>query len=89
MVVGNLLYSVGFAMYGFTNMYWEFLAALVVITIGEIVIVPIVQTLIANIVPGDMRGRYMAASHLGWGIAASVGPMAEDIIVDNYNPISV
>jgi MFS family permease len=86
MVVGNLLYAVGFAMYGFTNMYWEFLAAMVIITIGEMVIAPIAQTLIASIAPEDMRGRYMAAYHLGWGIAASVGPLGAGVIVDNYNP---
>jgi len=86
MVVGNLLYAVGFAMYGFTNLYWGFLAAMVIITIGEMVIAPIVQTLIANIALEDMRGRYMAAYHVGWGIAASVGPLAAGIIVDNYNP---
>ena len=86
MVVGNLLYAVGFAMYGFANMYWGFLAAMVIITIGEMVIAPIEHTLIANIAPEDMRGRYMAAYHLGWGIAASVGPLAAGIIIDNYNP---
>jgi MFS family permease len=86
MVAGNILYAIGFAMYGFTNVYWEFLAAMVVITIGEMVIAPVAQTLIANIAPEDMRGRYMAASYLGWGIAASVGPLAAGIIVDNYNP---
>lgn len=86
MVAGNVLYAVGFAMYGFTNMYWEFLAAMVIITIGEMVIAPIVQTLIANIAPEDMRGRYMAAYNLGWGIASSVGPLVAGIIIDNYNP---
>ena len=86
MAVGNLLYAVGFAMYGFTNTYWQFLATMVVITIGEMVIAPIVQTLIANIAPEDMRGRYMAAYHLGWGIAASVGPLTAGVIMDNYNP---
>jgi len=86
MMVGNLLYAAGFAMYGFTNMYWGFLTAMVIITIGEMTIAPIVQTMVANLAPEDMRGRYMAAYHLGWGIASSVGPLAAGIIIDNYNP---
>ncbi|MDO9545438.1 MAG: MFS transporter [Pelolinea sp.] len=86
MLVGNLFYAVGFALYGFTNKYWQFLVAMVIITVGEMVIAPIVQTLIANISPEDMRGRYMAAYHLGWGIAVSIGPLAAGIIIDNYNP---
>jgi len=86
MIVGNLLYAVGFAMYGFTNMYWGFLTAMVIITIGEMIIAPIVQTMVANLAPEDMRGRYMAAYHLGWGIASAVGPLAAGIVIDNYNP---
>ena len=86
MIVGNLLYAVGFSMYGFTNMYWGFLAAMVIITIGEMIIAPIVQTMVANLAPEDMRGRYMAAYRLGWGIASAVGPLAAGIVIDNYNP---
>ena len=86
MIVGNLLYAVGFAMYGFTNVYWGFLTAMVIITIGEMIIAPIVQTMVANLAPEDMRGRYMAAYHLGWGIASTVGPLAAGIVIDNYNP---
>lgn len=86
MMVGNLLYAVGFTLYGFTNTYWQYLAAMVIITIGEMVIAPIVQTLVANISPEDMRGRYMAAYQLGWGIAVAVGPFAAGIVIDNYNP---
>jgi MFS family permease len=86
MMVGNLFYAVGFTLYGFTNIYWQFLAAMVIITIGEMVIAPVVQTLIANISPEDMRGRYMAAYLLGWGIAVAVGPFAAGVVIDNYNP---
>jgi MFS family permease len=86
MIVGNLLYAVGFASYGFANMYWGFLAAMVIITIGEMIIAPIVQTMVAKLAPEDMRGRYMDAYHLGWGIASAVGPLAAGIIIDNYNP---
>ena len=86
MLAGNLFYAVGFALYGFTDQYWQFLVAMVIITMGEMIITPIVQTLIANISPDDMRGRYMAAYHLSWGIAMSIGPLAAGIIIDNYNP---
>ncbi len=49
-------------------------------------VVSVIATVIVFNAPEDMRGRYMAASHLGWGIAASVGPLTAGIIVDNYNP---
>jgi MFS family permease len=86
MMVGNLFYAVGFGLFGFTNQYWQFLAAMAILTIGEMVDAPIVQALIANLAPEDMRGRYMAMFHNSWGVAAAVGPLAAGIILDNYNP---
>jgi MFS family permease len=86
MMIGNIFYAVGFALYGFTGIYWQFLVAMLIITIGEMVIAPIIQTLIAQISPENMRGRYMASYHLGWGIAVAVGPLAAGFIIDNYNP---
>ena len=59
---------------------------MLIITMGEMIIAPIIQTLIADISPENMRGRYMAAYHLGWGIAVALGPLATGIIMDNFNP---
>jgi MFS family permease len=86
MMIGNIFYAAGFALYGFTGIYWQFLVAMLIITIGEMIIAPIIQTLIAQISPENMRGRYMASYHLGWGIAVAVGPLAAGFIIDNYNP---
>jgi MFS family permease len=86
MALGNLLYAVGFGLYGFVSAYGFFIFDMVIITIGEMVIAPIVQTIITDIAPEDMRGRYMAAFHVSWGIAAAVGSLAAGIIIDNYNP---
>lgn len=86
MAAGNLFYAVGFGMYGFVSEYWLFLVAMVIITIGEMIIAPIIQTIVANIAPEDMRARYSAVFHLGWGVASAVGPLAAGIVLDNYNP---
>jgi len=86
MMIGNLFYAFGFGLFGFTNQYWQFILAMVIITIGEMVISPVIQTLIANLAPDDMRGRYSAAFHTGWGIAAAIGPLAAGLVLDNLNP---
>ena len=86
MVCGNLLYAVGFAMYGFVSQYWLFLVAMVIITLGEMVIAPVAQTLVANLAPTDMRGRYMAFFGISWGAASAIGPLAAGIVIDNFNP---
>jgi len=86
MMAGNLFYAVGFGMFGFTSVYWQFMVAMVILTIGEMVNAPIMQTLVASIAPEDMRGRYIAVFHTGWGIASAIGPWAAGVVLDNYNP---
>jgi len=86
MVAGTLLYMVGLTMYGFVALYVLFVAAMVLITFGEMLVTPVSQTLTANLAPVDKRGRYMALFGLSWTIAAAIGPYGAGIIMDNYNP---
>lgn len=86
MAVGTALYMVGFASYGFVSVYPAFLAAMLVITVGEMIVMPVYSALVARFAPADMRGRYMAIAGLSWGIPSAVGPLAAGVILDNYNP---
>lgn len=63
-----------------------FLAAVVIITIGEMITFPTNRVIAANFAPETMRGRYMAVFDLGWTLPATFGPAAAGIILDNYNP---
>ena len=65
------------------------LYAMVVITIGERIIIPVIQTIIANIALEDIRARYMTALHVSWGIASAFGPLAAGIILDIHDTNSV
>jgi MFS family permease len=86
MAVGTLFYMIGFSMFGFVAAYWLFMSAIVVITIGEMLIMPTSQTLAANFAPEEMRGRYMAIFGLTWLLPSTFAPMLAGIILDNYNP---
>ena len=86
MMVGTLFYLVGFTMYGFVSAYWLFVVAILLITVGEMIEMPVGQALVARFAPEDMRGRYMAVFGLAWTIPASVGPWAAGLILDNYDP---
>ncbi|MHB8808326.1 MAG: MDR family MFS transporter [Anaerolineaceae bacterium] len=86
MALGNILYVIGFSMYGYVNSYGMFLFAMVIITIGEMIIAPIAQSLVAHFAPEDMRGRYMAINSLAWILPASIGPLGAGFIMDNYDP---
>jgi MFS family permease len=86
MALGTVFYMLGFGMFGFVSLYGLFALAIVIITAGEMIVVPTSQALVANFAPADMRGRYMAIFGLSWGIPAAIGPGAAGIILDNYNP---
>lgn len=86
MALGAAFYVVGFSMFGFVQAYIMFISAIVLITIGEMVVMPVSQGLAANFAPEDMRGRYMAIFSLGWAIPATFGPAAAGYILDNFNP---
>lgn len=86
MAVGTLFYMLGFSMFGFVSAYWLFMSAIVVITIGEMLIMPTSQTLAANFAPVEMRGRYMAIFGLTWLLPSTFAPMLAGLILDNLDP---
>lgn len=86
MALGTIFYALGFSMFGFFSIYALFLLAMVIITIGEMIVIPVAQALVARLAPSDMRGRYMAVYGFSWIIPMAVGPLAAGLIMDNYDP---
>jgi len=86
MALGTAFYLVGFTMFGFVSAYVLFAAAMLLITVGEMIAIPTSQALVARFAPEDMRGRYMAIFSLAWQVPSAVGPWAAGMIMDNFNP---
>lgn len=86
MAFGTFFYVIGFSMYGYVSTYAWFVTAMVIITIGEMVVSPVSQALVAGFAPEDMRGRYMAVSGFSWGIPFAIGPYLAGLIIDGPKP---
>jgi MFS family permease len=86
MAVGTVFYMIGFALFGMVTAYFLFALNIVIITIGEMIVVPMSQAIATNFAPETMRGRYMAIFGLSWAIPSTIGPGAAGYILDNYNP---
>jgi len=86
MALGTLFYMFGFTMFGIVAVYWLFMSAIVVITIGEMLVMPTSQTLAANFAPVEMRGRYMAIFGMTWLLPSTFAPMLAGLVLDNLNP---
>jgi MFS family permease len=87
MAAGTVLYAIGFAMYGFVGNYGMFILAMVVITIGEMLVAPVGQAIVVSFAPEQMRGRYSAVfGILAWGMPFAIGPLLAGQIMDGPNP---
>ena len=86
MVLASALYGIGFVLFGFVNTTAFFYIGMAIITLGEMVHIPVAQSLAAFFAPEDMRGRYMAAYGLGWAIPNTFGPLLAGLVMDNFDP---
>lgn len=86
MAAGTTLYVIGFSLYGFVSSYALFVVAMLFITGGEMIVVPVGQALAARFAPPDMRGRYMAFYGMAHTVPSIVGPTAAGLIMDYGDP---
>jgi MFS family permease len=86
MIGGTAFYLVGFGSYGLPPSTLLFVCAMILITIGEMLVIPTSQALTALLAPPDMRARYVATERLNWIIAQSLGPLVASAIMDQFDP---
>jgi MFS family permease len=86
MTGGTAFYLVGFGSYGLPPSITLFVVAMILITLGEMLVIPTSQALTALLAPPDMRARYVATERLNWIIAQSLGPLAAAAIMDRFDP---
>jgi MFS family permease len=86
LALGSLLYVIGFGMYGFVNVYVMFMLAMAIITVGEMVIIPVARAYVGQAAPEDMRGRYSGVMGFSWMIPWMIGPLLAGLIMDYGDP---
>ncbi len=89
MVLGAFLYSLGVGSMALWSSTPAFIVGIIIMTSGELLLVPTTTTLIANLAPQDMRGRYMSVYGLTWGIASGIGPVMGGFLNDQIAPVSI
>jgi len=77
LVLGCLLYAVGYFSVSFASGFSLLIASMVVITLGEVVFSPTSMAAVANMAPVQRVGRYMGffglTEALGWSLGPFVG----------------
>jgi MFS family permease len=86
MALGAFFIATGLFLYGLVATFWLFVVAMAILTVGEMVTIPISNAIVAKFAPEDMRGRYNFIYGNSWGISFAVGPYLAGLVMDNYNP---
>jgi len=89
LAVGSLFYAVGVGSVAWAAGFSGFLLSMVILTIGEMIMIPTSTALTANLAPPDMRGRYMGMYGLTWGVAMGIGPVLGGTLNDQVAPVAI
>jgi MFS family permease len=71
----TLLFGVGFGLYAVAGNVPVYLAGVVLWTVGEVVGFPAAATLVADLAPVELRGRYQGVFSMSWGVAFTLAPL--------------
>ena len=89
LAVGSLFLALGTGSVALGWNFPTFLASIVLLTIGEMIVVPTSTALTANLAPPATRGRYMSVYSLTWGIGFGIGPVIGGFLNDNLAPVAI
>jgi len=87
--VGMLIYAIGTGSVALMTGFWGFWLSMVILTFGELTLVPTASKYVADIAPADLRGRYMSMHWLGWGLARTLSPIIGGFLNDNVSPQAI
>jgi MFS family permease len=87
--VAMLIYALGTGSVALMNSFWGFWLSMVILTFGELTLVPTASKYVADRAPADLRGRYMSIYWLGWGLARTLSPILGGILNDNVAPRAI
>jgi MFS family permease len=88
MVVGAIFYTIGVGSVALGTSFVGFWISIVIMTIGELILMPTSSSYVANLAPPDMRGRYMSVAGLTWSVAAGTAPVLGGYLNDNISPVA-
>lgn len=87
--VGMLFYALGVGSVAWMSSFPGFVVSMVILTFGELILVPTGTTYVANRAPADLRGRYMSVYWITWGFSRAVAPLIGGILNDRISPRAV
>jgi len=89
LAAGMFIYAIGVGSVALMSGFWGFWLSMVILTFGELTLVPTSSKYVADLAPADLRGRYMSIYWLGWGLARTLSPILGGFLNDNVGPRAI
>lgn len=87
--IGMLMYALGVGSVALMTGFWGFWLSMVILTFGELILVPTASKYVADIAPADLRGRYMSLYWFAWGMSRTIAPLIGGYLNDNISPRAI
>jgi MFS family permease len=84
---GALLVGLGFGMNAIAGSAPVYALGVVVWTLGEIAVLPVASTVVADLAPRDVRGRYQGAYGLSFGLATFLAPALGTLVLERAGSV--
>jgi len=84
LALGSLFYALGYLSMGGVHSFGWAMAAMVVITAGEIIFTPLTLSVVGQLSPPDYRGRYMGFFGLSQSMSMSLAPLVGGVMLDAF-----
>ncbi|MEM0155839.1 MAG: MFS transporter [Thermoplasmataceae archaeon] len=84
MIVGSFFYTVGYLLVGYSGTLLQLMLDMVIITIGEDLVYPTLNTIISKIAPPEKVGRYMGFNSMMNSSARALGPSVGTVFLSIY-----
>lgn len=87
--LGMLVYAIGVGSVAWMRSFWGFWLSMVIMTFGELILVPTASKYAADRAPEALRGRYLSLYWLGWGMARAAAPLIGGFLNDVIAPQAI
>lgn len=87
--LGMFTYAIGAGSVALMSSFWGFWLSMVIMSFGELILVPTGTKFVADIAPEDLRGRYMSIYWLTWGVSRSLAPVVGGFLHDSIAPVAI
>jgi MFS family permease len=82
LAISALVFGLGFGLFGFVSTPAGYAIGIAIWTVGEIAHLPTSNTVVADLAPASLRGRYQGIYSMSWGFGSVAAPIVGGAILD-------